>query len=224
MAQKRPNADLVLEVCQLFTEVSAPIFRQRFTTERCCLNATRVFVDTMRLFGMRARPLSVGISVSNSAARELMEEPRDTELPRSELVELMDRRGAWVILAGEAHPQWPDLNARDPAAWDGHLVAICEERVLVDASFSQFSRPAKGMPFERGLCVPLPTAALAQGEAVFRSGDCTAQVRYRFRPEDSSFRKFPGYCRADHESCREICRQMFDRMAAHAVPGRLPRG
>lgn len=100
-----------------------------------CIISTRVAVEVLKVFGIRARGQAVKVEALNPRA------VLDVEAKATE-----PRLGSWIVgVEGTGQHDY------DQNSWDGHLVAIFEDtkgEVLVDVSADQFARPAKDIHAE----------------------------------------------------------------------------
>lgn len=132
-----------------------------------CIAATRISVEAARMLGLRARPMVCGTTVLNSAAATWA---RDRGLPQTQ-----EELGAWhaagchgVSIANVEH---------DVAHGVRHLVALIEERWLVDLSLDQACRPQQDILL--GPCVFAVTRDEIRDQRVVRDVD-GAHVEYDF--------------------------------------------
>lgn len=184
-----------------FAEHATPVLAERCTPTRC-LNATRVCIDVMRAFGIKARPVSVQAIVMNGIFRARFE-----ALGRWPTEAEMD---AWVAEGGWAIGV--DTKGTDEAsnAWGGHLVAVVQQRWLVDAAAIQMRRP------ERGILIPdiftgevQRPFLVGRGSAAFESGS-GAVLNYRARLDDESWKAMSGF--QPHEFNTEMAREIAGRI------------
>jgi hypothetical protein len=119
-----------------YAEIARPLILGNFR-EDSCIASTRVTVEVLGRLGIKARPLPVRFVTVNEAQFQRMQEI-----------------GRWPT--AEEYAQWKEETpevwsvgidetpGRRPDGYPGHLVAIAGP-YLIDASASQFSRPAKGI-------------------------------------------------------------------------------
>jgi len=179
----RKNPRELGPIIKLFVEVAAPIFRERFRADSC-INATRVTVEVLRAFGVRAEPCSVLFVAANGAyVRRLSERG---SLPDKETLDRwIAEDGAWALGV--------DTTSTRDGKFAGHLVAIAQD-FLIDASARQFSRP------ERSLVVPdifvgetNPRFRKGKGSIVFAGSDGEVLTYTVRKPDDGSWRTAPGW-------------------------------
>ena len=122
--------------------------------ERSCIFTVSVVAEVARYFGVRASPIPVQATHFNAEAVRQLALPDAANGLTGE---------AWTVGVGGTGKVGTGGDANN---WDGHLVAVIGDSVLVDASADQFSRPQKAMvigPFAGELAEPLS----AQHPAVF---------------------------------------------------------
>jgi hypothetical protein len=107
-----------------------------------CIAATRIGVEALRHFGVKAQPLAVDVQVFNAAAVQWVIEgqPGGTD----EFV----RRGCYYLssLRGPCAGERPPTRINVGPTWDGHLVAhVPALGVIADFDFRQLARPEFGI-------------------------------------------------------------------------------
>lgn len=105
----------------------------------CCIAATRVAVTVFERLGFEAYAQPTRLRVWNRKLWERIASEQNT------FAHGVFLDGEWSVGVGfgedprkQHDPDWK--------GFDGHLVAIVDDRFLVDLSFGQTSRPQKGMP------------------------------------------------------------------------------
>lgn len=101
-----------------------------------CIASTRVAVEVLRHFGVRAYPLAVTAMVFNASfAAHLGSDliPREA----AETRRWTEEDGSWSVGIG--------FGRGGPGSWTRHLVAIAEGRWLVDLSLDHADRPEHGI-------------------------------------------------------------------------------
>ena len=173
---------------KLVAETAEPIFERTFSPD-CCLNATRVLLDVLRGVGFAARPLSVRAFAYNAV--------------------YVDRVARGLPPLGDPESWGLGVETR-PAmgggGWPGHLVALVDNRWLVDGSAGQFSRP------EKNILVPwIFLGELPKGNrtACYTLEDGSS-LQYRTRPYDTSFQKMPGF--QQHEQNRLVAEEIMENL------------
>jgi hypothetical protein len=146
--ERTANRDRVVA---LYGELAGPILLKRFAPN-CCVNGTRVFIDTMRAFDVPARAQVVAFTVYNKR-----------------WVDRMTAKGGYPTSDAEADEWIADgawaLGARNGDQTDGfsmHLVGIANG-VLVDSALGQANRPAKGLILDQVLTAPVTSNFGAPG-------------------------------------------------------------
>jgi hypothetical protein len=143
-----------------------------------CIYATKIAVGVLDYFGFQARPLTVGLRIANEAYWSRWEAVGFE--PIEETDEWWDVSGAYSIMIDSGHPA-------EPGVWNGHLVAIAEERFLIDLSLAHFALPERGL-----YCDPIieeiSDSYFLQGNS--RWGIVTDQgsrLMYQAKPGDQSY-------------------------------------
>ncbi len=189
---------------RLYVEEAVPIMLESFTKTRC-VNATRVCLDVMRRFNVRAEPLSVNCWAMN---REFaVRVNRLGRLPERGEVETWPAE-AWSVGIDTHSPAYDDSH------WAGHLVAIVQKEWLVDSASIQLSRPQKN--------IPLPDIFVGWVERKFQKGkrpvnfyhDSGAILSYQARVDDLSYQDQPGFSPSpwNREVTEEIIARMLRRL------------
>lgn len=112
-----------------------------------CIGSTRIGIDVLTYFGIKAIPVPVRIFVLNAEANRILEETGSyEELAKAVAVPTKDDEGGpWTMGIG-APDTIPRPDGEDPNKWAGHLViGLPEQSVIVDLSMDQASRPHKGL-------------------------------------------------------------------------------
>lgn len=188
---------------RLFERVATPILARDFLETRC-VNATRICLDVMRAFNVRAYPLSVQAVALNRAYRtklaELGRMPTDNELPA------WVAEGAWAI-GVDVRGSATDTSAN---AWGGHLIAVVQDWI-VDSAAIQISRPSKGIDIP-DIFVGATSRRFLKGKgSVGFESDGGAVLTYTPRPEDESWKDLPGF--QPHPYNADAAREIANRMA-----------
>jgi hypothetical protein len=160
-----------------------------------CIACTRIAVDTLREFGVRAQPLAVEVTVHNAAAAAHIErgEPEGT---------FDDREARSFGLGFAPHDLGDDI-------YNGHVVCIVERRVMLDLTLPQASHPEHGVQLPPATFEPLPADFVKGGGAVFSApGGCV--VVYRAHPEERGFLALPHW--TDRSFTRPFVRRVIARL------------
>lgn len=158
---KRERATNRERVIALYGELAGPILLKQFKPN-CCINGTRVLVETMRAFDVPVRVQVVTFTVYNKRWVERMTAKGDWPRSDAEVNEWI-ADGAWAL----------GVRNGDPA--DGfpmHLVGIANGH-LIDSAFGQATRPAKGIVLDQVLVAPVKSDFGAPGTLLSGEiGDC----------------------------------------------------
>lgn len=139
----------VEELVTQFVAIAAPVLSQIYTPCRC-LPATRICVEVMRAFGVPARPLSVCALAMNPAYFTTWQKTFTVAGATC----VADERGIRISPAKDEFPEVTTPAAvlignskqrKQPDGWPGHLVAVVDDKWLVDAAALQLHRPDLGV-------------------------------------------------------------------------------
>ena len=145
-----------------------------FTPDHC-INGTRVAIEVLRRFGIRAQPLSVRLMLFNRFGWDLFE--------RGIRVERWPTH-AWSIGVAETN------DPSDPGKWHGHLVAEGHDWTL-DLSASQFNRPGR---IVSGSALAVPIRLPQRDWARFTDEHAQTLLLNRW-PENNGWRLASGWRR-----------------------------
>jgi hypothetical protein len=197
---------------RLFAEEAAIVLGSHCGAARC-VNATRVCLDAMRAFHVRAEALSVDAILVNAAWLELTANLGRglNEGPSSpEELEVFQRRGAWAVGI--------DTKARstdnEHNVWPGHLVAVVQKEWIIDGAAVQMSRPTKGMHLPDVFVGYAPRNFLrGRDRATYASGE-GARLVYEARVKDRSWETLSGFQCHEHNATmtHEIVARMNTRL------------
>jgi hypothetical protein len=175
--ERTANRDRVVA---LYGELAGPILLKHFAPN-CCINGTRVFIETMRAFDVSARAQAVSFTVYNKR-----------------WIDRMTAKGGYPTSDGEANEWIADgawaLGARNGDETEGfsmHLVGIANG-VLVDSALGQANRPAKGLVLDQVLTAPVESNFGAPGTLL--SGELPGGGMVIYSPSnDDSYVRASGW-------------------------------
>jgi hypothetical protein len=148
----------------------------------CCIGACRVLQEVLRDSGISAKPLVVETTVVNAAA--LAEVARLGRQPTSPAeIESAIQAGWYTVEIGTAEP-----GEAPGGPWRGHVVLLTD-RLLLDPSLPQASRPARGIEL-----VPLVAehaGVLPRQPLQMTMADCALAIVPR--PRDRAFVSAPDW-------------------------------
>jgi hypothetical protein len=185
-------------------------------TQQRCILATGVGVDTLSVFGIEAKPLSLAVEFRNRAWVDYVAAlPEGHRLTAEELAE-MDAQGAWVI-----HTGWPDnerSGKRDllTNGWHGHLVIHVPNidgvgSAIVDLDFRGFARPHKN------ITVPSAASFMFNGKpAIYNFPDGCA-LAIQPKPEDRTWEDAPDW--RDHFRRERTVRALVQAIRKDSLNG-----
>jgi hypothetical protein len=133
------------DVLDALVGVARPIILSEFRKDSC-IASTRVAIDALAYFGVKAEPLPVIATIFNAEAAAILNGGGTLEelAAAQQEKELDEPGGPWSLAIGTGHSR-----NNDRPIWEGHLVAaIPDEQVFIDLSIDQAARPTKGMNFE----------------------------------------------------------------------------
>jgi hypothetical protein len=175
--ERTTNRDRVVT---LYGELAGPILLKQFAPN-CCINGTRVFLETMRAFDVPARVQVVTFTVYNKRWVERMIAKGGYPTSDAEV-------GEWV-----ANGAWA-LGARNGDHTDGfpmHLVGIANN-TLVDSALGQANRSAKGIVLDQVLTAPVAANFGAPGTLL--SGEVPGGCLVVYSPAcDDSYMQASGW-------------------------------
>jgi hypothetical protein len=157
-----------------------------------CIASTRIAMAIGEQMGIPIEPLSVRCDVFNPPMTRFYKE-HDWDPPNpdedSALAERLQEEGCHALVVGADDLTEDEAESMDPGKWNGHLVALIAERYLLDMSFDQFRRPAKGIHIKD----PLIVEWHPDGAAIEHKGLGIA-VRYLPR-DDETYKTAPDWTR-----------------------------
>jgi hypothetical protein len=124
------------EVLKLYARIARPVILEYFRKDSC-IASTRITVEVFTRLGFKAIPLPSQAQIYNRKFREILE--REKHWPTKEEMKKWITQGAWGIGIG--------FGDHKGGGYVGHLVAIVENKYLVDSSLDQAERPHKEIFF-----------------------------------------------------------------------------
>jgi hypothetical protein len=150
-----------------------PALRRAGLKPNHCVLASRLGVELLRHYGVRARAVATDLTVLNSPYSEAVIREESFDVKQAE------EDGAWAIWVSR-HDQG-DL---------GHVVIVADERVLLDLTAHQANRPKKQIHAE---AFWHESPEFARGErTVLRTDDDCVWI-YEPRPDDRDFVRAPAW-------------------------------
>lgn len=125
-------------VLDALVEVARPIILEEFNLDSC-IATTRIGIDVLDYFGIKATALPISAVVFNKEALDLLTSGTSMEDLKAIMaaIPIDEPGGPWSIGVGAGGP----LKHND---WAGHLIAtIPEASTIIDLSIDQASRPHK---------------------------------------------------------------------------------
>jgi len=171
---------------------SWPRLRRKHFNINCCVNATRVWIEAIRVLmpHASAKPLAVHAVARNAEARALMN--GEMEITQ----ESWKAAGAHLIDVGD--PNSPGNE------WGGHVVIIFNGKLLVDPSAEQMIRPKLLVPHV--VMTPVPRSFVSGRAPIFFALPRAGELVYEARPKDREFASFSGF--QLHEGNIEAVREL----------------
>jgi hypothetical protein len=142
-----------------------------------CIACTRIAVDTLRAFSVRAKPLAVEVVIHNAEAAAHIERGQPDAIEHDPT--------AWSMQLGFAPHDLGDH------VYNGHVVCLVEERRLLDLTLGQASRSEHGIHLGPGVFDPLPPDFETAGSSFPVTGGCV--VVYRPHAEERGFLPLPHW-------------------------------
>lgn len=189
IAPARTPAEVDAIVDALDREAHAEIDRVFGHADASCMTCTRAILDTLDLFAVPARPLTVWATVTNAAYERLLSASEQRSVQELGLPRAWRAAGAFRIDIG--HPD--DRAEAGDSGWPGHLVALVDERLVLDIAIEMANAPAAGIALT-SVIIPVPPGWVA-GELELAGDVGTATVRYRARPGVTTYTAHPHWTR-----------------------------
>lgn len=139
-----------------------------------CIVSTRVSIEFLRYFGVRAAPRAVLAEAMNPAAVEFVL-AHGWEAVHSDSGKSCAAAGGWMVVTD--NESGPPGTVDESNGWRGHLVAMIEDDYLLDLSADQMARPLKNLLVPGPIFGPVsrwPEAYALEGGAVVRYDDLGA--------------------------------------------------
>lgn len=171
-----------------------------------CIASTGLVIDVLKFFGFSAAALPVQVTIFNPpmAERWLRE-----GIPESPDVTLAWEKedGSWALGLGFG----PKENG-NASGYIGHLVALVEERIVIDLSLDQANRPARSIALSP-MAFEVPEEFLSgEGQMEFTAGGCA--LFYRLRKFDRSYLRSKDFTdnRCRHRAAVSVRRQIQEAL------------
>ena len=176
-----PSASIV----EAFAAVARPIIRGEYDIDSC-IASTSIAVGVLRHFGLQVMPMVARMRAFNPAMGQCLREAGPLDAHAFERWNC--DQGARMVSIGYA-----DGRGVSEGYWAGHLVALVERQLLVDASADQASRPNDSIYLPGVLVAPItPMFRAGLERLLLRTGD-KGGVVYEPYPADRSFRAAPHW-------------------------------
>jgi hypothetical protein len=174
----RRQTERLLE--QLVDTIPEQMTKAGYNRDSCILH-TRIAVDVLRQLGVRARPLAARVTAGNASWTALCKQLNRYPLPD----EWSDE--TWCLGIGfGADPR------KERPGYDGHVIAVVNERWGLDLTLDQASRPAKGMRFAPHYWRVTPE--FLRGDAIDALATTDGSiVVYQALPEERGFLTVPDW-------------------------------
>lgn len=172
---------------------------------RTCILHTRVAVDTLRAFNIRARPLACRLMVLNAAYAR-----RSNQLGR-----MLDPDE----MLPEEHSIGIGFGRGEMPGYDAHVVAVVDERYILDLTLDQASRPQREISLRPGH-FPAPREFLSGAEPfVFDAPDGT-RVHYAAVPDDRGFLRVPDWAELPRINARNPTPRVLEALTSNLASAR----
>jgi hypothetical protein len=190
-------------------DAACAVFPRHYRPDSC-IAAARVLVDAFDRLHVRVRPLSVTVDVFNPAmvARASAEGGRVPETDE-EYQRWVEESGCWWLTLGIGDPE--------PGKWPGHVTVVAWDRVLIDLTLPQASRPQRGIVLAPAAIQVWAEVLTGAERRVVTMHGC--ELHYRARPQDRSFMGSRDWqCRDRHkEVVSEIVRRARDELGRRRI-------
>jgi hypothetical protein len=139
----------------------------------CCIATARIAKEVLEEFHFKVQPLTVQVNITNSVLVKSFE--KGIQETPEELLE----KGGWQIILGSR-------GELQPKKWPGHLVAIVQDKVMIDISLVQANRPHKNINLHPLLIEIIDNKFLTgEKERYLIINEC--HLAYKSFPEDKTF-------------------------------------
>ena len=156
-----------------------------------CIACTRIAVDTLREFGVRAQPVAVQVNIHYATAAAHITDGTPEAIA--------DDPEAWTFQLGFGPFELGD------DIYNGHVVCVVEGRLLLDLTLGQANRPEHGVRLGPSVFGPLQADFLKGAGQVFSgAGGCV--VAYQPHPAKR------GYFALPHSTDRSFSRPFVSRI------------
>ena len=163
-----------------------------------CIPTTRVLVAALENLGIKARPLSVRATVINGQYIAAVEELGRPFRDKAEAMVWHRSKGVFSYGIGAKAA---------PGTWQGHLVAVVRQRVLVDLTIGQADHPEHDMVLSPMFCDVSGRFLNGHEQATFGNNGC--RVLYEALPGDRGYQATPNWHYAD---CVDMAREVEKRV------------
>lgn len=145
-----------------------------------CIASTRLAVDLFRSAGIRSRAMACAVNVYS---QELTAKEAPQGRPTT-----VDSRALCELRFGDMRESGLSVSDGD---FDGHVVCLMENQVIVDIGLGGERRPELGLPLQSAaFAAPPGWAAGATAATALNTGCLTSYVA---RPDDRAFLALPGW-------------------------------
>lgn len=190
----------LFKTVEAFCRTANDVLPEVFSPD-CCLNGTRVVIEGLGKFGIRAEPVSVYVVAMNKAYVDFAQELGD--LPNYDQL-LADPREPWAIGVDTK-------NTARTEGWPGHLVAVVENRYIVDAAAGQYNRPQRKIHLPNVVMAACPQRFAKRGCLVLPLPE-EGRLEYKARKGDKSYEKIAGFQR--HAENLGVAARILSQMGA----------
>lgn len=161
----------------------APAILSAYFTASCCLNGTRVLVDSMKSFGLSVAPVVVEMMAYNKIWGEELEKNQGFPQNETEKKHFI-AAGGYALACGGEH---------DSGGWPHHLVGFCSATGhIVDSSAGQIARPKWDIDVPQVMTLKVPGSFVTKPEFHSWTGPKGQVLAYRSSP-GIPFRHLPGF-------------------------------
>jgi hypothetical protein len=147
----------------------------------CCILHTRIAVDVLRELDVRARPMAMRVMAGNASWRGLCKQLGRYPQPDEWTAE------TWCLGIGYG----ADPRAERPG-YDGHVIAVVNDRWGLDLTLDQASRPQKGMRFSPHFWQVSPEFLRGEEHDALSTSEGSVVV-YQALPEERGFLTAPDW-------------------------------
>lgn len=162
-------------VISAFTAVSRPMIRQ-FYGGGLCIASTPIAIEPLANYGISAKAQAVATKCGDRRVRVCWLSSKHREMPPCGKFARRPKSAGRMDVIGDIPT---------PTLWSGHLVAVVQGEILIDAAIDQVNQPASGLIYPAVLVAHCRKLAVNKPLVVRARGDCWVRYRLALGPDES---------------------------------------